>query len=300
MRRRFAQLPARELRAAAGLAAEMGFACRVVETHEHANPAYSANAPDRCFFCKVELFERLRDIAAREGWQAVADGVHAADAADHAHGIAAARRNGVVSPLMEAGIDKSEVRTLARELGLPAWDKPAMPCLASRVPHGTPITPALLRRVEAAEDVLAALGFRQFRVRHHGELARRTPAGRLRPRAGTSRGAGPRRPRRRLPLHYDRPGRFPQRLHAAVDRARRRRHVGPYAGRATVRRAGVLAARASAVPAGLPAGPRRGPGRGAGARRVHTAVNVPVLTTVLLVSSDSGNWLAESIWATTW
>jgi pyridinium-3,5-biscarboxylic acid mononucleotide sulfurtransferase len=73
---------------------------------------------------------------------------------------------------MEAGIDKSEVRTLARELGLPAWDKPAMPCLASRVPHGTPITPALLRRVEAAEDVLAALGFRQFRVRHHGELAR--------------------------------------------------------------------------------------------------------------------------------
>jgi pyridinium-3,5-biscarboxylic acid mononucleotide sulfurtransferase len=164
--------PARELRAATGLAAEMGFACRVVETHEHANPAYSANAPDRCFFCKVELFERLCDIAAREGWQAVADGVHAADAADHAHGIAAARRNGVVSPLMEAGIDKSEVRTLARELGLPAWDKPAMPCLASRVPHGTPITPALLRRVEAAEDALAALGFRQFRVRHHGELAR--------------------------------------------------------------------------------------------------------------------------------
>jgi pyridinium-3,5-biscarboxylic acid mononucleotide sulfurtransferase len=164
--------PARELRAATDLAAEMGFACRVVETHEHANPAYSANAPDRCFFCKVELFERLCDIAAREGWQAVADGVHAADAADHAHGIAAARRNGVVSPLMEAGIDKSEVRTLARELGLPAWDKPAMPCLASRVPHGTPITPALLWRVEVAEDALAALGFRQFRVRHHGELAR--------------------------------------------------------------------------------------------------------------------------------
>ena len=164
--------PARELCAAVALAEQMGFATRLVETDEQADPRYAANNADRCYFCKANLFRRLGEIAAAEGWGAVADGVHAGDLADHAHGIAAARRHGVVSPLLDAGLGKADVRALARALGLPAWDKPAAACLASRVPPGTPVTIDVLRRVETAEDVLTALGFTQFRVRDHGEVAR--------------------------------------------------------------------------------------------------------------------------------
>jgi uncharacterized protein len=102
----------------------------------------------------------------------VADGANASDLGDYRPGMAAAREHGVRSPLLEAGITKAEVRALAQALGLPVWDKPAMACLSSRVPHGTPITPELLRQVESAEDTLVALGFRQFRVRHHGDIAR--------------------------------------------------------------------------------------------------------------------------------
>lgn len=164
--------PTREMRYATDLAKRMKIAYRVVDTEEHLDPRYAANPANRCYFCKSELHDRLRKLAADEGWGAVVDGVHADDQTDHRHGIAAAREHDVRSPLAEAGITKADVRELARALNLPAWDKPAMACLSSRVPHGTPITPELLKQIETAEDALVELGFEQFRVRHHGEIAR--------------------------------------------------------------------------------------------------------------------------------
>lgn len=164
--------PRRELRDAVALVEQFGAPYRIINTLEYADENYAANPTNRCYFCKSEVYNRLRSVARDEGWNAILDGSHLDDVADHVNGIAAARERGVRSPLLEASIRKTEVRELARELGLPVWDKPAMACLSSRVPHGTPITPRLLKQIEAAEDVLAGLGFRQFRVRHHGELAR--------------------------------------------------------------------------------------------------------------------------------
>jgi pyridinium-3,5-biscarboxylic acid mononucleotide sulfurtransferase len=165
-------LPARERRAAVQLAERLGVECRQVATGEAEDPRYAANPANRCYFCKAHLHDRLREIAAAEGYDVAVDGNHADDLVDHRHGMAAGRQRGVRSPLAEVGIGKAEVRQIARGLGLPVWDKPATACLSSRVPHGTPVTPHLLRRIESAEDVLAALGFAQFRVRHHGEVAR--------------------------------------------------------------------------------------------------------------------------------
>ncbi len=164
--------PQRELRDAVALAEAIGAPYRVVGTEEYLDPNYAANPTDRCYFCKSELHDQLRALAAEEGWNAIADGANASDLGDFRPGMQAARERNVHSPLLEAGITKSEVRAIARHLGLPVWDKPAMACLSSRVPHGTAITPELLRQIEAAEDTLVALGFRQFRVRHHGEIAR--------------------------------------------------------------------------------------------------------------------------------
>ncbi|MBU6350426.1 MAG: ATP-dependent sacrificial sulfur transferase LarE [Chloroflexi bacterium] len=164
--------PQRELRDAVALAERLGVPYRVVATNEYLDPNYAANPTDRCYFCKSELHDQLRLLAAAEGWNAVVDGTNASDLGDYRPGMQAAREREVRSPLLEVGITKSDVRAIAQQLGLPVWDKPAMACLSSRVPHGTPITPALLRQIEAAEDVLVAHGFRQFRVRHHGEIAR--------------------------------------------------------------------------------------------------------------------------------
>lgn len=164
--------PARELRDAVALAEAIGAPCRVVNTEEYLDPDYAANPTNRCYFCKSELHDQLHSLAAEEGWNAIADGANASDLGDFRPGMQAARERNVRSPLLEAGITKAEVRAIARHLGLPVWDKPAMACLSSRVPHGTAITPELLRQIEAAEDTLVALGFRQFRVRHHGEIAR--------------------------------------------------------------------------------------------------------------------------------
>lgn len=172
--------PQRELRDATELAEKIGVPYRLVETREHTIAGYFANPGNRCYFCKTELYDRLRDLAGSEGWSAIFDGSHLDDVSDHTAGMTAAREHGVRSPLLEAGFRKSEIRQLARDLDLPVWDKPAMACLSSRVPHGTPITPDLLRRIEAAEGVLVNLGFRQFRVRHHGDLARiEVPPGEL-------------------------------------------------------------------------------------------------------------------------
>jgi pyridinium-3,5-biscarboxylic acid mononucleotide sulfurtransferase len=164
--------PAREMRDAVKLAEELGVPYRLVNTEEYLDPSYAANPDNRCYYCKSELHDQLKKIAATEGWRVVLDGNNTSDLGDYRPGMTAARERSVRSPLIEARIGKLEVRALAQTLGLPVWDKPAMACLSSRVPHGTPITPELLRQIEQAEDTLVDLGFRQFRVRHHGEIAR--------------------------------------------------------------------------------------------------------------------------------
>ncbi len=164
--------PAREMRDASEFAERLGVRYQLVETTEHLDPAYAANSGNRCFFCKTNLYDRLAEIRLAQQFNVVVDGNNVSDLGDDRPGMAAAREHGVRSPLIEAGISKADVRALSRHLGLPLWDKPAMACLSSRVPHGTPITPALLRQIEQAEDVLVDLGFRQFRVRHHNDIAR--------------------------------------------------------------------------------------------------------------------------------
>jgi uncharacterized protein len=143
-----------------------------VETREMDDPRYAANPSNRCYFCKSELWGRLGALARERGFAAVLDGSNADDVGDHRPGAVAADENSVRSPLLEAGLTKDEIRAWSRELGLPTWDQPAAPCLASRLPYGLSVTPARLRQVEAAEVALRALGFRDFRVRHHGEVAR--------------------------------------------------------------------------------------------------------------------------------
>ena len=164
--------PVREQTDAIALAERLGLAYRLVDTDEQDDPGYVANAANRCYFCKTHLYDRLIDIARSEGWEVILDGTHADDLGDDRPGRVAAGEHGVRSPLAELGIGKPGVRALARALDLPVWDKPAMACLASRVPHGSAVTPELLRQIERAEDVLVDLGFRQFRVRHHGDIAR--------------------------------------------------------------------------------------------------------------------------------
>lgn len=165
-------LAEREMNAAVDLAKSLGANVRIIQTQEQFDPNYAANPVDRCYFCKSDLFARLTKIAHDEGWAVVVDGNNADDLGDHRPGRVAAQEKHVRSPLVELGITKQQIRDISKHLGLPVWDKPAMACLASRVPTGTPILPGLLNRIERAEDVLAGLGFRQFRVRHHGEIAR--------------------------------------------------------------------------------------------------------------------------------
>lgn len=162
-----------ELRAAISLAERIGIRHRIVETAELEREGYVANAPDRCYHCKSELFDRLVPLAEREGIGSVVDGRNASDVGDHRPGATAARERGVRSPLMEAGLTKPEIRQLSKDVfDLPTWDKPELACLASRIPYGTPVTSERLRRVSAAEGALRELGFRQLRVRHHGDVAR--------------------------------------------------------------------------------------------------------------------------------
>ena len=143
-----------------------------VETREMDDPRYAANPSNRCYFCKSELWGRLGAVAQERGFATVLDGSNADDVGDHRPGAVAAGEKAVRSPLLEAGLTKDEIRAWSRELGLPTWDQPAAPCLASRLPYGLAVTPRRLRQVEAAEVALRALGFRDFRVRHHGEVAR--------------------------------------------------------------------------------------------------------------------------------
>jgi uncharacterized protein len=143
-----------------------------VETHEMDNPAYRANQPDRCYFCKDELFSALDVLASSRGFAAIAYGVNADDMLDFRPGHRAATEHQVLAPLLAAGLAKSEIRLLSRRANLPTWDRPASACLASRVPYGTEVTRERLSLVERGEAILRELGFRQFRVRLHGNLAR--------------------------------------------------------------------------------------------------------------------------------
>ena len=143
-----------------------------VETREMENPAYRANAADRCFYCKDELFSVLDALALQRGFTATAYGVNADDTLDFRPGHRAAKEHRVLAPLLDVGMRKSEIRALSQRAGLPTWDRPASACLASRVPYGTEVTPERLSLVERGEAALRALGFRQFRVRLHDKLAR--------------------------------------------------------------------------------------------------------------------------------
>jgi pyridinium-3,5-biscarboxylic acid mononucleotide sulfurtransferase len=164
--------PASELAEAERLAGVVGLPHRVIRTRELDNPLYAKNAPDRCFFCKQELFTRLAAVAREHAEAPVVYGAIMDDLGDHRPGMEAARRYGVRAPLVEAELWKAEVRVLSRALGLPTWDKPSFACLSSRFQYGDPITAEKLRRVDAAEAFLRELGFRQLRVRDHDRLAR--------------------------------------------------------------------------------------------------------------------------------
>lgn len=165
-------LAQRELEEARALAARLGVEHRLVSTHEIDSPGYVANAPDRCYFCKGELFGVLEHLAAETGCDSIADGTNADDEGDVRPGRRAARERGIASPLLQAGLGKADIRELSRRAGLPTWDKPEMACLASRIPFGTPVDREKLRQIEAAEDGLRGCGIRGGRVRHHGDLAR--------------------------------------------------------------------------------------------------------------------------------
>ncbi len=153
------------------LAESWGLRWMEVVSDEGARPGYVANGPDRCYHCKSELMDRLAPVAAAEGG-VIALGVNLDDLADHRPGQQAARERGAIFPLVEAGLTKELVRQAARQLGLAVWDKPAAACLASRIPYGTPVTLGTLTQVAAAEEALRAIGFRELRVRHYGDLAR--------------------------------------------------------------------------------------------------------------------------------
>jgi len=171
-----ASLPRRELHEALDIGVKHGFPVRVLKTSEFANPSYTANPANRCYFCKHELFEELTPLARAEQFAVIAYGENASDLADLRPGAKAAAEFQVRAPLKEAGLTKTEIRELSHQLGLPTADKPQMACLSSRVPTGEPVTPEKLRMIEEAEYVLRDLGFYDVRVRHHaqtnGSLAR--------------------------------------------------------------------------------------------------------------------------------
>ncbi len=167
-----ASIPESHKRDAVAFAAEHGIRHRMVKTGEFENPEYTRNDANRCFHCKDELFKRMNEIGAELGVGTIAYGVNVDDTGDFRPGHRAAHKHSVRAPLLEAELAKSEIRELSRVAGLPTWDRPAAACLSSRIPYGTQVTAENLRQVERGEEALAQLGFRVYRVRHHGALAR--------------------------------------------------------------------------------------------------------------------------------
>jgi uncharacterized protein len=164
--------PQAEVEEALETAGRLGLSVIRIDTDELKNEAFAANTPDRCFFCKTELFGKLIEIGKEHGIKWVADGANVDDLDDYRPGSRAAVKLGIRSPLREAGFIKKEIREISRRMDLPTWNKPSFACLSSRIPYGTRIEPDILRRLDKAEQFLKKLGFRQVRVRHHGEIAR--------------------------------------------------------------------------------------------------------------------------------
>ena len=165
-------LASRDLGDAERVATEFGINHRVIRTDELERDGYVANTPMRCYFCKTELYDQLAVVAADAGITWIANGANTDDLGDYRPGMTAAAEHSVRSPMVEADMDKAQVREAARWLGVPLWDKPAQPCLSSRIPYGTPVTIESLGRIEAAEDALRELGLREVRARHHDRLCR--------------------------------------------------------------------------------------------------------------------------------
>lgn len=169
---RSASVPEAELAGAAALANQIGAAHEFLDTREFDDPSYLANPANRCYYCKTELYGRLRELAGQRGFAHVASGVNADDLGDYRPGLQALAEKGVAAPLAELGLGKAAVREIAALLALPVAQKPASPCLSSRVQYGESITPEKLRRIERAEVLLRSCGFAECRVRHHDDLAR--------------------------------------------------------------------------------------------------------------------------------
>ena len=167
-----ASIPESHKRDAEEFAREANIRHEYIQTFEFDNPKYVANNPDRCFHCKDELFTRLDEVGAARGIRHIIYGVNKDDLGDYRPGQNAARLHEVKAPLVEAELTKAEIRELSRISGLKTWDRPASACLSSRIPYGTPVTPETIKTVESGEEAIKALGFRQFRVRFHGELVR--------------------------------------------------------------------------------------------------------------------------------
>jgi len=167
-----ASYAARDRHEAESMVARFKFPHEFIETDELSDPNYRANNPDRCYFCKDAMFAKLDEMAARRGYAAIAYGINVDDQGDWRPGQRAAQKHRVLTPLLDAGLTKADIRELARRADLPVWDRPASACLASRIAYGLEVTPERLAVVEKGEEVLRALGFRQMRVRHHDQMVR--------------------------------------------------------------------------------------------------------------------------------
>jgi uncharacterized protein len=167
-----ASLPESHKRDAEAFVRQFDITHEYIQTYEFENPEYLKNAPDRCFHCKDELFTRLSQVGRERGIEHIIYGVNLDDLGDYRPGQNAAKKHEVAAPLADAGLSKAEIRELSRQAGLPTWDRPAAACLSSRIPYGTPVTIENIKTVETGEEEIKALGFRQFRVRFHGEVVR--------------------------------------------------------------------------------------------------------------------------------